>query len=211
MRDFTHLALWGSFPNGFVVRADHPAKTLAEFVAMARSRPGRMNYSSAGLGSAGFLTGELLKQAASVDIVHVPYKGSAPAINDLLGGQLDGMFESLVTATGYVRGGKMRLLAVSGEARSKGFPEVPTIAEVVPGVTGGAWFGLSAPARLPAPIAQRLQSEMQAIINAPDMATRLSELGMTPQPLGGADFLEFIQGENRKWGPLIRAGKITVE
>ncbi len=211
VRDFTHLALWGSFPNGFVVRADHPAKTLAEFVAMARSRPGRMNYSSAGLGSAGFLTGELLKQAASVDIVHVPYKGSAPAINDLLGGQLDGMFESLVTATGYVRGGKMRLLAVSGEARSKGFPEVPTIAEVVPGVTGGAWFGLSAPARLPAPIAQRLQSEMQAIINAPDMATRLSELGMTPQPLGGADFLEFIQGENRKWGPLIRAGKITVE
>ncbi len=211
VRDFTHLALWGTFPNGFVVRADHPAKTMAEFIAMARARPGKMNYSSAGLGSAGFLTGELMKQAAGVDIVHVPYKGSAPAINDMLGGQLDGMFESLVTATGHVRAGRMRLLSVSGDARSKAFPEVPTLAEVVPGVTGGAWFGLSAPARLPAPIAQRLQAEMQAIINAPDMQARLSELGMTPLPLGGADFAQFIEGENRKWGPLIRAGKITVE
>ncbi len=211
VRDFTHLALWGTFPNGFVVRSDHPAKTLAEFIALARSRPGKMNYSSAGLGSAGFLTGELMKQAAGVDIVHVPYKGSAPAINDLLGGQLDGMFESLVTATSHVRAGRMRLLAISGESRSKSFPEVPTIAEVVSGVTGGAWFGLSAPARLPAPIAQRLQAEMQAIINAPDMQARLLELGMTPLPLGGNDFIEFIQGENRKWGPIIRAGKITVE
>lgn len=211
LRDFTHLALLGTFPNGFVVRADHPAKTMAEFVAMARAKPGRMNYSSAGLGSAGFLTGELLKQAAAIDMVHVPYKGSAPAINDLLGGQLDGMFESLVTATGYVRGGRMRLLAISGESRSKIFPEVPALTEVVPGVVGGAWFGISAPARLPADLASRLQTEVQAIVSAPDMQTRLTELGMTPMPLGGADFVAFIQGENRKWGPLIRAGKITVE
>ena len=211
LRDFTHLALWGTFPNGFVVRADHPAKTMAEFVAMARSRPGKMNYSSAGLGSAGYLTGELMKQAAGVDIVHVPYKGSAPAVNDLLGGQLDGMFESLVTATGYVKGGKMRLLAISGETRSKSFPEVPTLAEVVPGVTGGAWFGLSAPARLPAPIAQRLQAEMQAVINTPDMQAKLSDLGMSPMPLGGKDFENFIQGENRKWGPIIKANKIIVD
>ncbi len=211
LRDFTHLALWGTFPNGFVVRADHPARTMAEFVAMAKSKPGKMNYSSAGLGSAGYLTGELLKQVAGVDIVHVPYKGSAPAITDLMGGQLDGMFESLVTATGYVKGGKMRLLAISGESRSKNFPDVPALAEVVPGVTGGAWFGLSAPARLPAPIAQRLQAEMQAIVNAPDMQAKLSELGMSPMALGGKDFETFIQGENRKWGPIIKANKITVD
>ena len=207
----THLALLGTFPNGFVVRADHPAKTMAEFVAMARARPGQMNYSSAGLGSAGFLTGELMKQAAGIDMVHVPYKGSAPAINDLLAGQLDGMFESLVTATGYVRGGKMRLLSVSGEARSKTFPEVPSLSEVVPGVTGGAWFGISAPARLPTDIALRLQTEVLAIMGAPDMQARLMELGMAPLPLAGADFVAFIQNENRKWGPLIRARKITVE
>ena len=211
LRDFTHLALLGTFTNGFVVRAEHPAKTMAEFVGMARARPGALNYASAGLGSAGFLTGELLKQAAGIDMVHVPYKGSGPAITDLLGGQLDGMFESLVTATTYVRGGKLRLLAVSGDARSKIFPGVPALTEVVPGVTGGAWFGVSAPARLPVNIALRLQTEVQAIVNAPDMQARLSELGMTPMPLGGADFFAFIQTENRKWGPVISAGRIRVE
>jgi tripartite-type tricarboxylate transporter receptor subunit TctC len=128
-----------------------------------------------------------------------------------MGGQLDGMFESLVTATGYVKGGKMRLLAISGETRSKTFPEVPAIQEVVPGVTGGAWFGLSAPARLPAPIAQKLQTEMQAIVNSPDMQAKLTELGMSPMPLVGKDFENFLQGENRKWGPIIKANKITVE
>ena len=210
-RDFTHLALLGTFPNGFVVRTDHPAKSMVEFIAMARARPGVLNYASAGLGSSGFLTGELLKQAASISMVHVPYKGSGPAITDLIGGQLDGMFESLVTATNYVKGGKLRLLSVSGESRNKNFPEVPALNEVVPGVVGGAWFGISAPAKLPMPIANRLQSEIQAIVNAPDMLSRLTEMGMTPMPLTGQDFVNFLQAENRRWGPVIRSGKITVE
>lgn len=210
-RDFTHLALLGTFPNGFVVRTDHPAKSMAEFVAMARARPGVLNYASAGLGSSGFLTGELLKQAASISMVHVPYKGSGPAITDLIGGQLDGMFESLVTATNYVKGGKLRLLSVSGESRNKNFPEVPALNEVVPEVVGGAWFGISAPAKLPMPIANRLQTEIQAIVNAPDMLSRLTEMGMTPMPLTGQDFVNFLQAENRRWGPVIRSGKITVE
>jgi tripartite-type tricarboxylate transporter receptor subunit TctC len=210
-RDFTHLALLGTFPNGFVVRADHPAKSMAEFIATARARPGVLNYASAGLGSSGFLTGELLKQAAGINMVHVPYKGSGPAITDLMGGQLDGMFESLVTATNYVRGGKLRLLSISGEARNKNFPEVPALNEFVPGVVGGAWFGISAPAKLPTPIANRLQTEIQAIVNAPEMLLRLTEMGMTPMPLTGQDFVNFLQAENRRWGPLIRAGKISVE
>ena len=210
-RDFTHLALLGTFPNGFVVRADHPAKNMAEFIAMARARPGVLNYASAGLGSSGFLTGELLKQAASISMVHVPYKGSGPAITDLIGGQLDGIFESLVTATNYVKGGKLRLLSVSGESRNKNFPEVPALNEVVPGVVGGAWFGISAPAKLPMPIANRLQTEIQAIVNAPDMLSRLTEMGMTPMPLTGQDFVNFLLAENRRWGPVIRSGKITVE
>jgi tripartite-type tricarboxylate transporter receptor subunit TctC len=210
-RDFTHLALLGTFPNGFVVRADHPAKSMAEFVAMARARPGVLNYASAGLGSSGFLTGELLKQAAGIDMVHVPYKGSGPAITDLIGGQLDGMFESLVTATNYVRGGKLRLLSVSGEVRNKNFPDVPTLTELVPGVVGGAWFGISAPAKLPGPIANRLQTEIQAIVNSPEMLSRLTEMGMSPMPLVGQDFVAFLQAENRRWGPLIRAGKISVD
>jgi tripartite-type tricarboxylate transporter receptor subunit TctC len=184
---------------------------MAEFVAMARARPGVLNYASAGLGSSGFLTGELLKQAAGIDMVHVPYKGSGPAITDLIGGQLDGMFESLVTATNYVRGGKLRLLSVSGEVRNKNFPDVPTLTELVPGVVGGAWFGISAPAKLPGPIANRLQTEIQAIVNSPEMLSRLSEMGMNPMPLVSQDFVAFLQAENRRWGPLIRAGKISVD
>jgi tripartite-type tricarboxylate transporter receptor subunit TctC len=211
VKDFTHISLLGTFANGFVVRSDHPAKTMLDFIAIARSKPGAFNYASAGVGSSGFLTGELLKLAAGIDMVHVPYKGSAPAINDLLGGQLDGMFESLVTATGYVRGGKMRLLSVSGEKRSTSFPDVPTLNEILPGVTGGAWFGISAPARLPIDITLRLQREVQAIVNTPEIQSRLIELGMTPLPLVGADYVGFIQAENRKWAPVIKANRINID
>jgi tripartite-type tricarboxylate transporter receptor subunit TctC len=211
LKDFAHIALLGTFANGFVVRADHPAKTMSEFVALARARPGALNYASAGVGSSGFLSGELLKQLASINMVHVPYKGSAPAITDLIGGQIDGMFESLVTASSYVRSGKLRLLAVSSDKRSKLFPDVPTLNEVVPGVTGGAWFGISAPARTPPDVVQRLQTELQTIVNAPDMQARLAELGMTPVALGGADYMNFLINENRKWGPVIKAGNIKVE
>ena len=191
---------------GPLMRSSIPYDAFRDFTHLAV-----LNYASAGLGSSGFLTGELLKQAAGINIVHVPYKGSGPAITDLLGGQLDGMFESLVTATNYVRSGKLRLLSVSGEVRSKNFPEVPILSEVVPGVVGAAWFGISAPAKLPAPVALRLQTEIQAVVNAPDMLMRLSDMGMTPMPLTGQEFVVFLQAENRKWGLLIRAGKITVE
>ena len=153
----------------------------------------------------------LLKQAAGIDMVHVPYMGSVPAITDLLGDQLDGMFESLLAATGYVRGGKLRLLAVSGDARSRTVPEVPALTEVVQGVFGGAWFGIAAPARLPAKITLRLQTEVQAIVNSPDIQARLGELGMTPLTLVGGDFLAFIEAENREWGPVIKASKIMVD
>ena len=211
LKDFVHIALLGTFANGFVVRADHPARAMAEFVTLARARPGALNYASAGVGSSGFLSGELLKQIANINMVHVPYKGSAPAISDLMGGQIDGMFESLVTASSYVRSGKLRLLAVTSDKRSKLFPDVPTLSEVVPGVTGGAWFGISAPARTPPDVVQRLQAELQTIVNTPDMQARLTDLGMIPMALGGADYMNFLINENRKWGPVIKAGNIKVE
>jgi tripartite-type tricarboxylate transporter receptor subunit TctC len=129
----------------------------------------------------------------------------------LMGGQIDGMFESLVTASSYVRSGKLRLLAVTSDKRSKLFPDVPTLSEVVPGVTGGAWFGISAPARTPPDVVQRLQAELQAIVNTPDMQARLTDLGMIPMALGGADYMNFLINENRKWGPVIKAGNIKVE
>ena len=210
-RDFTWISQTSG--SGFIaaVSVNHPANNLNEFITWAKANSDKANFASGGSGSITHLNGELLNQSAGLKMVHVPYKGSGPAITDLIGGQLDGMFESLVTATNYVKGGKLRLLSVSGESRNKNFPEVPALNEVVPGVVGGAWFGISAPAKLPMPIANRLQTEIQAIVNAPDMLSRLTEMGMTPMPLTGQDFVNFLQAENRRWGPVIRSGKITVE
>lgn len=211
IKDFVHIAMIGSFPNGFMVRADHPAKSMQEFLALARARPGSINYASAGIGTSGFLSGELLKQTAQINMVHIPYKGSGPAITDLLGGQLDALFEGLVTATGYAKSGKLRLLAVTSERRVKSFPDVPTLSEVVPGVSGAAWFGISAPAKTPAAITERLQAEVLAIVQSPDMQTRLTELGMSPLAFGSADYLAFINNENRKWASVIKAANVKVE
>ena len=211
IKDFVHIAMIGSFPNGFMVRADHPAKTMQEFLALAKARPGSINYASAGIGTSGFLSGELLKQTAQINMVHIPYKGSGPAITDLLGGQLDALFEGLVTATGYAKSGKLRLLAVTSERRVKSFPDVPTLSEVVPGVSGAAWFGISAPAKTPAAITERLQAEVLAIVQSPDMQTRLTDLGMSPLAFGSADYLAFINNENRKWASVIKAANIKVE
>lgn len=211
IKDFVHIAMIGSFPNGFMVRADHPAKSMQEFLALARARPGSINYASAGIGTSGFLSGELLKQTAQINMVHIPYKGSGPAITDLLGGQLDALFEGLVTATGYAKSGKLRLLAVTSERRVKSFPDVPTLSEVVPGVSGAAWFGISAPAKTPAAITERLQAEVLAIVQSPDMQTRLTDLGMSPLAFGSADYLAFINNENRKWASVIKAANVKVE
>ena len=211
IKDFVHIAMIGSFPNGFMVRADHPAKTMQEFLALARAKPGSINYASAGIGTSGFLSGELLKQTAQINMLHIPYKGSGPAITDLLGGQLDALFEGLVTATGYAKSGKLRLLAVTSDRRVKSFPDVPTLSEVVPGVSGAAWFGVSAPAKTPAAITERLQAEVLAIVQSPDMHTRLTDLGMTPLAYGALEYLAFINNENRKWAPVIKTANVKVE
>ena len=211
VRDLTHIALVGTFPNGFVVRADHPAKSLAEFVAMARAKPGVLNYSSAGVGSSGFLSGELLKQKAGIDIVHIPYKGTGPATADLLGGQLDAMFDGLVTATPHIRSGRMRLMAVTGETRARTFPEVPTTAEIIPGVVGAAWFGVSAPARLPAAIAERLEAEIRKLLALPEVLARLGDIGMTVVAGGQREYAAHIQAENARYGPVIAAAKVKID
>ena len=211
VNDLTHLALVGSFPNGLVVRADHPAKTMAEFVAMARGKPGSINYSSAGIGSSGFLSGELLKLKAKIDIVHIPYKGTGPATADLLGGQLDAMFDGLVTATPHIRGGRMRLLAVTSAERARTFPDVPSTNEVIPGVVGAAWFGVSAPAKLPQAIVDRLSGEILRALAMPDVQARLADIGMTVIAGGPREYAAHIAAENALYGPVIRAAKIRID
>jgi tripartite-type tricarboxylate transporter receptor subunit TctC len=209
--DFTHVFMIGTFPNAFVVRAENPVKSFSEFVALARSKPGTINYSSAGVGSAGFLTGEMLRQNANMTMLHVAYRGTGPATVDLLGGQIDALFDGLPTAAAQAKAGKLRILAVTGPKRMPGFPDVPTMNELLPGIVGEAWFGISVPARTPVAIVERLEAELTKIVNAPDVNARLSELGMAPTALGGKDFAAFLQSESNRWGPVIKAANIKID
>ena len=211
VKDFKHLALIGVFPQFMIVRADHPAKNLQEFINMVRAKPGSVNYSSAGVGTAGFLAGELLKQSLGLDMVHVPYKGPAPAINDMLGGRLDMVITA--SATQLVAAGKVRILAVTSEKRVPSMSDIPALTEVAPQVQAVSWVGLSMPANAPAAIVARLEKEIYNVLNSVDMRNRLSEpaIGLTPQPLPADKFLEFIQKELRFWEPVIKKGNIKID
>ena len=211
LEDFVHVQLIGSFANALIVRHDHPARTVQDLLALARDKPGKLSYGSAGVGSAGNLTGELLKQLTKIQMVHVPYKGSGPALNDLLGGQIDLMFNALIASAPHIRAGRVRALALTGSQRDRDFPQVPTLAETVPGAVGDAWFGLSVPARTPPAVVERLRSEMSRVLNAPETRNKLAEMGMQTLNLGPREFQDFVQQEIRKWGPEIKAAQIKAE
>jgi tripartite-type tricarboxylate transporter receptor subunit TctC len=211
LEDFVHIAMIGTFPNGFVVNASHPAKTLAEFIALSKQKPQGLTYGSAGPGSAGHLTGELLKSLSGTNMLHIPYRGTGPATADLLAGQIDAMFDGMPTATQQVRAGKVRLLAVTGPERLATFPDVPTMNEVVRGVIGTAWFGISAPARTPQPIVDQLQAEVIGVLRQPDVIARLGDIGTTLNPIGSQAFAAFIASEVRKWAPVIQQSRVKVE
>ncbi len=211
LEDFAHVARIGTFPNGFVVRADHPARSLAELLAMSKSKPGGVSYGSAGQGSAGHLTGELLKSMSGANLEHVPYKGTGPATTDLLGGAIEAMFDGMPTATQNVRAGKVRLLAVSGSDRLATFPDVPTMNEVVPGAIGVAWFGVSAPAQTPTSIVKLLEQEVIRAVRSDDVRAKLSDIGMTPGPLSSAEYAAYIAAETKKWAPVVASAKVRIE
>ena len=210
IKDFQHIALIGVYPQYLIVRADHPAKSIQDFLTTVRTKPGTINYASAGVGTSGFLVAELLKQTLSLQMTHIPYKGPAPAITDLLGGRLDMMFTS--SAASLVAAGKLRILAVTSEKRLSLYPDVPTLNEVSPKVQAVSWVGISAPAQTPLAITQRLEKEILAILQSPDMRQRLSDpvFGMTLTPLGSERFMEFIQSEMNTWSPVIKAANIVM-
>lgn len=211
LKDFDHIALVGIYPTFYVVNASSPVKTMQEFLALVKAKPGAINYASASLGSAGFLSAELLKQLTGLNMVHVAYKGPTPAINDLIGGRLD--MAIAASAADVARTGKVRILAVTSDKRLPNYPDIPTVSEIVPGVTAAAWMGISAPARTPPAIATRLEREILAIIASADMQARLSEpgIGLTPSPLGSEKFVAFIENEIRFWTPVIKRGNIRVD
>ena len=209
--DFEHVLMISSFANGFLVNANHPAKTLREFIAMAKAAPGKMTFASAAVGSAGHLTGELMKQRTGIDMQHVPYKGTGPAITDLMAGQIDAIFDGLPASTPYVKSGKLRLLAVSAPQRLPNYPDIPTLNEMVPGVTGFAWFGISAPAKTPQDILERIELELQKILALAEVRARFADLGMNLSGRGRSEYVQFISQDIQRWAPVVKAAGVSVD
>jgi tripartite-type tricarboxylate transporter receptor subunit TctC len=212
VRDFTPIALVAAAPVAIVVHPSLPANDLAALVALAKKEPGKLNYGSAGNGSPGHLTGEMFKAAAGIDIRHVPYKGSAPAVIDLLAGQIQMMFDPLQSVISHVRAGKLRALAVSSAARSPVETNIPTIAESgYPGFEFTAWWGLFAPANLPAAETNALAAGVERVVKGGTLNDRLGQLGVVPTLLTLKAFGEFQQREIAKWGKAVRDSGATVE
>jgi tripartite-type tricarboxylate transporter receptor subunit TctC len=211
LEDFTHIVMVGTFPNAFTVRADHPARTMQDLIASAKGSAKAIQYGSAGLGSIGHLTGELLIQITGIKMVHIPYKGTAQATLDLLGGRIDGMFDGLPTANQQGRAGMVRIRGVTGLQRELSAPAAPTLQEIVPGASGFVWFGVAVPRKTPDPMAARLRDELVRILAAQDSRKQLMDLGMTPTGTTGEQYIDFIQAEIRKWGGVIKAANVKVE
>ncbi len=210
MRDFVPIS---QLTNGFYVIVVHPAvpaKNVKELIALARARPGQLNFASAGIGNATHLAGELFKSLAQVDIVHVPYKGSGPALTDLLGGQVQLMFSNITAGLPHIKSGKLRALAVTGVQRAQSAPDIPTVIESgVKGYSVTSWYGLLAPARTPQAIVSKLNAEIFKILRQPDMKERLSSEGAEPAPSTPAEFAALIKTEIAKWGKVITSAGLA--
>lgn len=211
-RDFTAVSLLATSPFILVVNPGVPARTLQELLALARAKPGTLNYGSAGVSSSLHMTGEYFRHAAGINIVHVAYKGTALAITDLLGGQVQMVFSTMPPALPHMKTGKLRALAVTGLKRAKAVPEVPTVAESgVAGFEVENWQGIVAPAKTPAPIIARLNKDTMKVLAAPAMIDVLSAQGLDPAGSTPAQFDKLIRVEIDKWRKVVQAAGIKVE
>ncbi|HVQ62115.1 MAG TPA: tripartite tricarboxylate transporter substrate binding protein [Burkholderiales bacterium] len=211
LRDFAPVTQVVAVHFVMVANPSLPAKNVAELIALAKSQPGKINYSSSGPGGAPHLAGELFKSMAGVDIVHVPYKGSAPSFTDLLGGRVSFTCDSLVQALPYIRDGRLKALAVLGAARTPLLPEVPTVAETLPGYELTNWFGLVAPAAVPGPVVARIHADVVKQLRDPGVAEKLSGMGATAIGNEPAEFGAIMRADSEKWGKLIREAQIKAE
>jgi tripartite-type tricarboxylate transporter receptor subunit TctC len=210
--DFAPVGMMAQTSNVLVVGEKNKARNLQEFLAQARAKPGSMTFSSAGSGSATHLIMEYLENQSQVDLVHVPYKGAAPAMQDLLGGQVDAMFPSLTTALPHIKAGKLRALAVASVKRDPLVPEVPTVAEQgFAGFSAIQWWGLCAPARTPEPVVARLNKALNDALGLPEIKARLHEMAAEPTPLTPAQFEAFMKAEVAKWTQLVRETHLQIE
>jgi len=204
LRDIAPVAGIVRVPNVMVVYPSVPANTVPEFIAYAKANPGRVNMASGGIGTTMHVSGELFKAMTGVDMLHVPYRGAAPALTDMIGGQVQVMFDALSSSIGYIRSGKLRALAVTTLERSQALPNVPTVAEFVPGYEASGWFGIGAPARTSAEIVERLNKEINAGLADPVLKMRFADLGGTTIPGSSTDFGRLIADETEKWAKVIK-------
>jgi tripartite-type tricarboxylate transporter receptor subunit TctC len=190
-------------PNIMETNPKIPAKTVAEFIAYCKANPGKVNMASSGLGTSVHMSGELFKAMTGVQMVHVPYRGAGPALTDMLAGNADVLFDNLPSSIGYVRAGTLRALAVTTAERSPALPDVPTVAETVPGYEASAWFGIGAPKRTPPEVIARLNQEVNDILSDPAMVKRLADLGGTPLRMTPQEFGGLIVEETAKWKKVV--------
>jgi tripartite-type tricarboxylate transporter receptor subunit TctC len=211
IRDIAPIAMISSLPLVMVVNTSNPAKTVPEFIAWAKANPGKVSMASGGTGSTSHIGGELLKLMTGIDMLHVPYRGGAPALTDLMGGTIQVYFSPLPESIANIKAGNIRALAVTTGKRTDALPDVPTIGESVPGFEANTWQGIGAPKGTPAEIVAMLNKEINAALADPTIKARLAELGSVPSPLSPAEFDKYIADETAKWAKVIREANIPLQ
>jgi tripartite-type tricarboxylate transporter receptor subunit TctC len=211
IRDIAGVALIYRQPLVLEVNPSLPVKTVSEFIAYAKANPGTINVASSGIGTPQHLALELFKWMAVVDLIHVPYRGSAPALTDLISGQVHAMLDTINSSIGHIRTGRLRPLAVSMTRRSEALPDVPLIADVVSGFEVTSWSGVGVPRKTPAEIIAKLNKEINGALGEPKLKERFAELGALVTPMSSAEFDKFIADETEKWGRVIRGANIRAE
>ena len=211
VRDIAPIASFNRVPNVMTVNKDVPAKTVAEFIAYVKANPGKVNLASSGNGTSVHLSGEMFMAMTGTEMQHVPYRGAAPAITDMLGGQVQVIFDNMPSIIQHIRAGSLRALAVTTAERSSQLPDVPTIAETVPGYEASALFGMGTPKNTPKEIIEKLNSEINAILAEPEMKQRLVELGGEPLIQSPEAFGEQIKAETEKWKKVVEFAGLKVE
>jgi tripartite-type tricarboxylate transporter receptor subunit TctC len=204
IRDVAPVAIIVRFPNVLVINSSVPARTVPEFIAYAKANPGKLNMSSPGLGSTPHVAGELFKMMAGVNIVHVPYRSVAAGLTDMLGGQVQVTFGTAASTLEYIKAGTLRALAVTTASRAEALPDIPAIAEFVPGYEATAWFGVGAPRDTPADIVNKLNADINACLADPKLQARIADLGGIPVTGTPADFAKLIAEETEKWAKVVR-------
>jgi tripartite-type tricarboxylate transporter receptor subunit TctC len=211
IRDIAPIAGIMVVPQVMVVHPSIPAKTVPEFIAYTKANPGKINMASGGVGGPSHVSGELFHMMAGVNMIHVPYRGVAPALTDLLGGQVQVTFASMPSSIAYIRAGKLRALALTTATRSEALPDLPTVGEFVPGYEASGWYGIGAPRNTPVELIDKLNKEINAGLADPKLRARLADVGGDVLALSPADFGKHIAEETEKWGKVIRAANIKPE